>query len=96
MHIDLRRIDSRLSLLYKITNRLVEIPKTGHLIPIPRTSRYSHPHCFRLITATTDYYKYSFFPRTVFHWNNLPPDIPTLPTLKQFNAAVSSIEHVSS
>jgi len=26
---------------------------------------------YRLITATTDYYNFSFFPRAVFHWNNL-------------------------
>ena len=93
--LDLRRIDSRLSLMYKITNNLVAIPIDEYLIPLSRPSRHSHPLSYRLITATTDYYKYSFFPRTVYHWNNLPPDIPSLPTIEQFSAAISSIEHVS-
>ena len=93
--LDLRRIDSRLSLMYKISNNLVAIPLNDYLIPLSRPSRHSHPQSYRLITATTDYYKYSFFPRTVYHWNNLPPDIPSLPTTEQFSAAISSIEHVS-
>ena len=91
--LDLRRIDSRLSLIYKITNELVAIPIEGYLIPLTRESRHYHPLSYRLITATTDYYKYSFFPRSIVQWNSLPPDIPFLPTLEQFNVAVSNIEH---
>lgn len=93
--LDLRRIDSRLSLLYKITNNLVAIPIEGFLIPLSRQSRHTHPLSYRLITATTDYYKFSFFPRAVYHWNGLPAHIPTLPTIEQFNAAISCIDHVS-
>ena len=40
-------------------------------------------------------YKQYFFPRTVFHWNNLPPYIVTLHTLNQFNMAVGHIDHIS-
>jgi hypothetical protein len=93
--LDLRRIDSRLSLMYKITNQLVAIPIQDFLIPLTRQSRHFHPLSYRLISATTDYYKYSFFPRSIVLWNNLPPDIPLLQTLEQFNAAVSTIEHSS-
>ena len=93
--LDLRRIDSRLSLMYKITNQLVAIPIQDVLIPLNRQSRHYHPLSYRLISATTDYYKYSFFPRSIVLWNNLPPDIPLLQTLEQFNAAVSIIEHSS-
>ena len=91
--LDLRRIDSRLSLIYKITNELVAIPIEGYLIPLTRESRHYHPLSYRLISATIDYYKYSFFPRSIVQWNSLPPDIPFLPTLEQFNVAVSNIEH---
>ena len=93
--LDLRRIDSRLSLFYKIHHNLVAIPIVDYLIPYTRSVRQGHSLTYRLITATTDYYKFSYFPRTVYHWNQLPPTIAHLPTLEQFNAAVCSIEHVS-
>lgn len=93
--LDLRRIDARLSLFYKIHHNLVAIPVTDYLTPMNRPARHSHTLSYRLITATTDYYKYSFFPRTVYHWNQLAPMVAHLPTLEQFNAAVSSIEHGS-
>ena len=93
--LDLRRIDTRLSLMYKITHNLVAIPIEGFIIPATRHSRLSHNLAYRLISAQTDYYKYSYFPRTVFHWNKLPPDIVSIPTIDQFNAAVCGIEHIS-
>ena len=93
--LDLRRIDCRLSMMYKITNDLVAIPSEGYLTPLGRASRHAHLLSYRLIPAQTDYHKFSFFPRTVFHWNNLSPDIVTLPTLNQFNMAVSHIDHIS-
>lgn len=93
--LELRRIDARLSLFYKIHHNLVAIPINDYLTPMTRSARHSHTLCYRLITATKDYYKFSYFPRTVFHWNQLPPNVAHLPTLEQFNAAVSSIEHVS-
>ena len=93
--LDLRCIDSRLSFLYKVTNELVAVPIEGHLTSLSKQSRHSHSLSYRLITATTDYYKYSFFPRSVFHWNRLPPDISQLSTPELFSMAVSRIEHAS-
>ena len=58
--------------------------------PSKRPSRYYHPLYYRLITATTDYYTFSFFRRAVFHWNNLP-----LETVEQINQAVYKIDQVS-
>ena len=93
--LDLRRIDSRLSLFYKIHHSQVAIPINEYLIPMTRFVRYGHSLSYRLFTATTDYYKFSYFPRTVYHWNQLPPIVAHLPTLEQFNAAVRYIEHDS-
>ena len=93
--LDLRRIDARLSLFYKIHYNLVAIPIEDYLTPMTRYVRYGHSLSYRLITATTDYYKFSYFPRTVYHWNQLPPTFVHLPTLEQFNAAVCRIEHDS-
>ena len=91
--LDQRRTDSRLIMLYKIKDEMVAIPIDGNLSRNIRQSRHSHPLAYKLITATTDYYKYSFFPRSIFHWNRLPAHIPSLPTMERFSAAVGCIEH---
>ena len=70
--LDQPRINNKLFLMYKITHNLIAIPISDFLIPLVRPSRHYHPLAYRLITATTDYYNYSFFPRAVFQWNNLP------------------------
>ena len=92
-----RRIDNKLSLIhvYKITHNLIAITISDFLIPLVRPSRHYHTLSFRLITATTDYYKCSFFPRAVFHWNNLLLETVACSTLEQFNQAVGKIDHVS-
>ena len=48
-----------------------------------------------LYTTSTSYYKYSFSPRTITHWNALPTCIDLLPTLAQFSQAVCQMVHVS-
>ena len=58
-----QRIDNKLSLMYKITHNLIAIPISDFLFPLVRPSRHYHPLSYRLITATTDYYNFSFFPR---------------------------------
>ena len=69
--LDQRRIDNKLSLMYKITHNQIAIPISDFLIPLVRPFRQYHPSSYRLITATTDYYNFSFFRRAVFHWNYL-------------------------
>ena len=44
-----RRIDSRLTLMYKITYVLVAIPGADYLIPNTRQSRHSHQLAYRQI-----------------------------------------------
>ena len=51
---------------------------------------------YRQITTLKDFYKFTFFPRTIIHWNALPHHIPTLPTLAQFNTAVCRVAHSTS
>ena len=71
--LDLRRIDNRLSVMYKITHDLVAIPRDQYLTALQRQSRTSLPMAYRQIATSTDCIKYSFFPRTIVHWNSLPP-----------------------
>ena len=50
--LDQWRIDNKLSLMYKITLNLIDIPISDFLIPLVRLSRHYHPLSYRLITAT--------------------------------------------
>ena len=90
-----RRIDSRLTLMYKITYYLVAIPAADYLTPNTRQSRHNHLVAYRQISTLKDYYKYTFFPRTIVHWNALPFHIPILPTVVQFSHAVCQVVHSS-
>ena len=87
--LELRRIDSRLTLMYKATYDVVAIPATD-LIPNTRQSRHNHQLVFRQIPTLKDYYKFTFFPRTIVHWNTLPFYIPVLPTVAQLSCYVPS------
>ena len=53
--LDQRRIDSRLSLCYKITNSLVAIPLEDYMTLTNRRSRHSHGLAFKLIDSSTDF-----------------------------------------
>ena len=90
--LDQRRIDSRLVLLYKVTD-LVAIPASDYLIRNTRLSSRIRPLAYRQITTFKDYYKYTYFPRAIIHWNALPHHIPILPTLAQFSTAVCQVVH---
>ena len=91
--LDQRRIDSRLVLLYKVTYDLVAIPAGDYLIGNTGSSAKNHPLAYQQITTLKDYYKFTFFPRTIIHWNALPAHIPILSTLAQFSIAVCQVVH---
>ena len=91
--LDQRRIDSRPVLLYKVTYDLVAIPASDYLIRNTHPSSRNHTIAYRQITTLKDFYKCTFFPRTIIHWNALPHHIPTLPTLAQFSTAVCQVAH---
>jgi len=71
--LDQRRIDNKLSFMYKITHNLIAILISDFLIPLVRSSRHYHPLSYRLITATTDYYKCSFFSKSCISLEQPPP-----------------------
>ncbi|KAH3715327.1 hypothetical protein DPMN_058033 [Dreissena polymorpha] len=63
-------------MFHNIRNNQVAIPIPYFLKPITRPS---HTKAFQNIQTTTDYHKFSFFARTIIHWNAPPPDIVNLP-----------------
>ena len=87
---DQRRIDCRLT-FYKVTYDLVAIPASDYLTSNHRQSRHIHTLAYRQIPTLKNYDKYTFFPRTIIHWNALPAFIPLLPTLAQFSNVVCQV-----
>ena len=67
-----RRVKSRLTMMFKITHGLVEVP---HQHLVAGDSRTRGANKFREIAASKDAYRQSFYPRTIRQWNKLPPDI---------------------
>ena len=92
---DQRRIGCRLVMLYKVTYDLIAIPASDYLTPNRRQSRHIHTLTYRQIPTLKNYDKYTFFPRTIIHWNALLAFIPLLPTFAQFSNAVCQVVHLS-
>ena len=90
-----QRIDSPLTLMYKITYYLLAIPTADYLILNTRQSRHNHQLPYRQIPTLKEYHKYTFFPHTIDHWKALPFYIPVLPTVAQFSHAVCQVVHDS-
>ena len=61
--LDQRRIESRLVMMYEVTDDLVAIPASDFLVRNTRASRYIHPLAYRQIQTLKDYYRFTFFPR---------------------------------
>jgi len=49
-----RRLHSRLTIMYKITNGLVEVPQEYHPAPRPQNSARRHPRQFQRFQPTVD------------------------------------------
>ncbi|KAK2192279.1 hypothetical protein NP493_35g03020 [Ridgeia piscesae] len=47
--------------MYKITNNLLDINPNQYLMPGHSQTRSNHPHKYRQISTSHNYYKYSFF-----------------------------------
>ena len=83
-----RRVDSRLCMLYKIRQGLVDIP-IGQFLKFQRNGVN-----FQTIYARTKYYEFSFFPWTVTAWNELPSDTISAQNLDMFKQNNVNIHHV--
>ena len=83
-----RRREHRLTLLYKIINNLVAIPKDDYIEFNTRDSRHGHSKQILFKIPDIDAYKYSYFPRTIVDWNNLKQEDVSCQTLDQFKAAI--------
>ena len=67
-----RRLYLDLSTMYKIVHGLVYFPSNIFVNRIGRTPNTTRPFLYSCPYAHTNYYQYSFVPRTVSAWNALP------------------------
>ena len=84
-----RRLKARLCQFFLIHKN--ESPVTSnrlHCRSSMRPSRRFTPHAYLIIESRTDRHLYSFLPRTVRDWNNLPFTTTSLPSLDKFKAAL--------
>ena len=79
---------STLYAIYKISQGLVDIP-IGQYLKYSRDGVH-----FQTIYARTKYYEFSFFPRTVAAWNELPSDTLSAPNLAMFKQNIVTINHI--
>lgn len=86
-----RRSKIQLTLFYKIVNDLVDIPADSYLTPASGRTRSSHSRKFIQFATSSDTFKFSFFPRTVPSWNNLPASVAEAPSLASFKEGLSTL-----
>ena len=59
---------------------------SDYLQPASRLSRYSHELAYHIPSASADYVKFSFFPRTASDCNMWSSHVVTAPSLDAFRA----------
>ena len=91
-----RRQTQRLTMLYRVHNQLVCVEMPPCYTPRHTTSqmetRSNHGEQYTKISTRTDCYKYSFFPRTISAWNQLPSATIQAPSAQSFNNRVSKMD----
>ena len=85
-----RRIIARLSMLYKFRNNLANVDN-ANLHPITYSSMRCSGHAYMTLNAKCDFYKYSFFPRTIQEWNKVPKEVAFRESLQSFKGEISTI-----
>ena len=78
-----RRSLSRLGMLYKIENGLVDVQPANLYRPSYSRMSDRNTRIYQEHTAHSALH-YSFVPRTVREWNRLPHDVTTAPSLEKF------------
>ena len=67
-----RRAKAQLTMMYKIMKGLVDIPASNYFTKTESRTRSNHDMKTRQIMANTNIYLFSFFPRWISLWNDLP------------------------
>ena len=85
-----RRKQSRFTTMFKIQNETIAIPIPDYINrQSMKITRQYHPAKFRFLKPNSNVYKYSFYPRTIQDWNDLPSNILNITSTESFKAAIS-------
>ena len=84
-----RRTVTRLTLFYRIVHQTIAIPNS-FLTPSTRQTRSNHPYKFLHMQCRINQFKFSFFPRTVIEWNQLPQPVVMVPSSEAFKSALAA------
>ena len=86
-----RRSNARLCRIFKQANGLA-CGESEQLQPLNHNfnTRYSE-NSYKLPHCSCDYYKFSFYPRTIREWNNLPSRITNSTSVKSFKHAIRTV-----
>ena len=84
-----RRLHGRRTMMYKITNGLVEVPQEYHSVPRLQNSARGHPRQFQRFQPTVDAFKYAFLPRTIPTWHALPQAVAEVDSFDIFKRHMS-------
>ena len=87
--LQVRRVKIRLLLLFKIKQNLVAIPADYYLIQ--SDSRTRGQHTFRIPSTRRDVYRFSFSPRTIRDWNQLPSAVTSASSIEGYRAALGNL-----
>lgn len=94
--LQVRRKISKLTLLHKALHQKVSIPLPVYIQQPSRKTRQYHHRRFMRLGSSNDKYKYSFFPRTLTDWNNLPGKFIDTEDSEKFKASITSYFDTSS
>ncbi|XP_072021297.1 uncharacterized protein [Amphiura filiformis] len=84
-----RRKTTRLTIFHQAIAGHLAIPVQKALRPVKRSLRHTSPSANNFIPITTnkDCFKFSFIPRTLVDWNNLPSNLTIIPDKEHFKEA---------
>jgi len=82
--LETRRVKQQLITMYKITHNLIDVPAHTYLTPSTSTTRSAHSYKYQVYATSTDTFKFSYFPRTIRTWNQLPASIAEASSLASF------------
>ena len=85
-----RRTITCLCLLHKLRNSLAYVDN-AELHPVAYSSTRSSGHAFKLPIIKCDFYKFSFFPRSLQEWNRLPRQVALPKSLSESNKEAISM-----
>ena len=85
-----RRAVAKVTMMYRITNKLIDIPD-DQLAPVNRMTR-GHNKKFTIPTTRTNLMKGSYFPDTIRLWNLLPQQVVDSPSLDVFKTRVCDVQ----